>query len=91
MQYVDDPIDYVLRTNGLMERQPEGTNRTMEACEKMDAQLGKLRRQEVDGSVPSGVQQWNMPMPDGEEPETHRGNAHGAKKTTRPARSQAKK
>lgn len=86
IQYVDDPIDYVLRTNGLMERQPEGTSRTMEACEKMDVQLGKLKRQEVEGSVPPGVQQWNRPMPDNEEPHAHRGTTHGAKRRAKPAR-----
>lgn len=86
IQYVDDPIDYVLRTNGLLDVQPEGTDRTPEACEKMDAQIGQMKRQEVDGSVPKGVQQWSTPSPEGEEAKERKATTHGAKRRAKPTK-----
>lgn len=80
IQYIDDPIDYVLKTNGLVDRQPEGTTRTEEACKKADAHLGKIKMQEVNGSVPEGVQMWNRPMPEDDPAEELRTKAHGTKK-----------
>jgi Mn-containing catalase len=59
IQYVDDPIDYVLRTNGLLDHEGTGSDRTKEAVEKVDRQMSKLKMEEVNGSVPAGIQQWN--------------------------------
>lgn len=86
MQYIDDPIDYVLKTNGLMDRQPEGTKRTEEAVTKANGHLSKLRMQEVNGSTPKGVQQWNNPAATGQPADEHKTTAHGAKKRARSTR-----
>jgi Mn-containing catalase len=61
MQYVDDPIEYVLQTNGLLSHEAKGTNRTEDAVEKVNRQLSKLKSAEVGGAVPDGVMQWNDP------------------------------
>jgi len=86
IQYIEDPVDYVLKTNGLLDCQPEGTSRTVEAIRKADAHLSKVRMQEINGATPAGVQQWNTPMPDNETREEHRTATHGAKRRAKPAR-----
>ncbi|MDO6430254.1 manganese catalase family protein [Flavitalea sp. BT771] len=76
IQYIDDPINYVLETNGLLTHEAKGTDRTEDAVQKVNQQLSKLKSQEVNGSTPSGVQQWNNPLPE---------TATGAKETEIPA------
>src|SRR4051812_10978171 len=50
MQYVDDPIEYVLQTNGLLSHEAKGTNRTEDAVKKVNRQLSKLKSAEVNGA-----------------------------------------
>jgi len=61
MQVVDDPIEYVLQTNGLLSHEAKGTDRTEEAVEKANRQMSKLKSAEVNGAIPEGVLQWNDP------------------------------
>lgn len=58
-QYIDDPIDYVMKTNGLMEQQPKRTAETEQNLKETNEQLGKLRSTEINSAMPEGVMQWN--------------------------------
>ena len=61
-QYIEDPIQYVMESNGLLDRQPQGTNRTKEVVDQMDRDMSELKSREVNMAAPvKGEQQWNMP------------------------------
>ena len=81
-QFIEDPIEYILQTNGLLDHQAAGTDRSEEAVRKADLQQSKLRMQEVNGATPPGVQQWNMPAPESHDTDTDKKQAatHGAKR-----------
>lgn len=64
INYVEDPIDYVLQTNGLLAHEAQGTDRTMEGVTKADRQMSKLKSAEVKQALPEGVMQWNKPQPE---------------------------
>jgi len=51
-QYIEDPQEYVSQTNGLIDREPEGTDRTEESVLEKDMQLGKLRSTEIKSATP---------------------------------------
>ena len=61
IQYIDDPLSYVLETNGLLEHEGSGSDRTEEAVQKVNVQMSRLKSQEVNGANPPGLQQWNKP------------------------------
>jgi Mn-containing catalase len=63
IQYVADPIDYVLQTNSLLDHEGSGSDRTDEAVQAINRQMSKLKSEEVNGSFPDGIQQWNQPLP----------------------------
>jgi len=56
--YVEDPLDEVIRTNGLTESEETApvSNKELDAAGK---QLGKQRFQEISKSVPKGTNQWS--------------------------------
>ncbi|MCD8262305.1 MAG: manganese catalase family protein [Bacteroides sp.] len=58
-QYIKDPQEYVTRTNGLTDVEPTGTDRTPEMVEKVNKDLGKIRRKEVDNANPKKDIQWS--------------------------------
>jgi Mn-containing catalase len=60
-QYIEDPIKHVLETNGLLDQQVEGTERTEKEVQMMNEQLSKMRSTEVNASAPIGEQEWNRP------------------------------
>lgn len=60
-QYVDDPIQHVRDTNGLLDQEPAGTDRTEEEVAELDQQLSAQRSAEVNEACPIGEQQWNDP------------------------------
>lgn len=61
-QYIEDPIRYVMQTNGLHNQQPKGTDRTMEEVKKADREMSRVRSEEINMAAPvDGEQQWNMP------------------------------
>ncbi len=63
-QYIEDPIRFVMETNGLQGQTPHGTHRTMETVEQADKELSKLRRTEINIAAPMGEQQqWDVPSP----------------------------
>jgi Mn-containing catalase len=58
-QYVQDPIRFVLDSNGLTTLEPQGTSRTLKGTEDLDAALSKERGSEIDMAVPLGPQAWS--------------------------------
>ena len=60
-QYIEDPVQHVLETNGLLNVKPEGTDRTEKMVSSADKSLGRERSQEVKMASPVGKQQWNDP------------------------------
>src|SRR3569833_3122021 len=59
-RFVEDPIEYVMQTNALLEHEAEGTDRTEDAVTEIERQMSKIKSMEVSSSMPDGVQQWNM-------------------------------
>jgi len=58
-RYIDDPIDYVLSTNGLMNHDIDGTERTETAVRALDKELSKERSAEIKTATPTGENQWS--------------------------------
>ncbi|UYQ95625.1 manganese catalase family protein [Chitinophaga horti] len=59
-QYIDDPVAYVLETNGLLDVEPQGTARTPEGVQAIDEGMSKERGMEIDAAVPIGEQCWSQ-------------------------------
>jgi len=59
-QYVNDPVQYVLDTNGLRNIEPNGTGRTVQETRDLDLQLGQERSAEVNSAVPIGEACWSQ-------------------------------
>ncbi|HVU94607.1 MAG TPA: manganese catalase family protein [Puia sp.] len=76
MQVVEDPIEYVLQTDGLLSHEAKGTTRTEEAVQEANRQTSKLKSAEVNGaSLPDGIMQWNDPRAEekaGRQETTHK-------------------
>ncbi len=58
-QFIEDPIQHILETNGLLQQQPSGTNRTAEMVEEMNRELSATRSEEINLAAPIGEQQWD--------------------------------
>jgi Mn-containing catalase len=57
-QYIQDPLQHVVYTNGLAESLPTGS-RTEETIEKLNKQLSKERSEEINSATPKGENQWS--------------------------------
>lgn len=57
-QYIDSPLEEVRSTNGLVDRKPEGTERTEKEVSQMDQQLAKERSNEVLSATPEKDMSW---------------------------------
>lgn len=57
-QYIDDPLTYVLQTHGLVDCEPQGTDRTLQDMQTKDEQLSKIRSGEVKRAMSEGIMQW---------------------------------
>lgn len=57
-QYIENPLEEVRRTNGLVDREPEGTDRTLEDVCELDKQLAKQRSSEVLSATPMEDMSW---------------------------------
>jgi Mn-containing catalase len=84
VQFIEDPVNYVLETNGLLTHEAAGTDRTEEAVKKVDQQLSGIKSAEVTAATPPGVQQWNHTLPDekADQPEKPNNGAKRRKKST---------
>ncbi len=58
-QYIEDVQNKVVSTNGLVDLEPEGTNRTMESVYQADKKLSKERSEEVKKSTSKKEAQWS--------------------------------
>ncbi|WP_224996739.1 manganese catalase family protein [Cesiribacter sp. SM1] len=58
-QYVDDPIRYVMESDGLQLHKSTGTPRTQEQVEQMNKELGERRSSHIRGSIPKADIQWS--------------------------------
>jgi Mn-containing catalase len=63
IQYIDDPIEHVMQTNGLIDQQISGTERTDKLVQKMDKELSQMRSKEVNAASPLSQQQWSDAFP----------------------------
>jgi Mn-containing catalase len=82
IQYVDDPIAYVLETNGLLEHSAKGTDRTEASVQQFNQQLGKKKSAEVNNANPPGVMQWNQgPMDEEKEAKKQPKNEHATSRS----------
>ena len=61
-QFIEDPIKHVMDTNGLLEQQAKGTDRTEEMVQELNAELSEQRSAEIKAAAPMGPQQWNTTM-----------------------------
>ncbi|WP_343671255.1 manganese catalase family protein [Chitinophaga sp.] len=59
-QYIDDPVSYVLETNGLTDISPRGTARTLQGVEEIDHGMSAQRSEEINMAVPIGEQVWSQ-------------------------------
>lgn len=57
-QYIDDPVEQVRSTNGLLDIEPEGTNRTEDMVCEMDKELAKLRSKQILSATPDKDMKW---------------------------------
>lgn len=57
-QYIDNPLEEVVKTNGLLDRKPEGTDRTEEEVRKYDSTMAKERSTEILSATPEKDMQW---------------------------------
>lgn len=58
-EYIDEPHQHVIQTQGMTEQPIKGTNRTRGEIEQMDRQLSQQRSQEIKSAVGSGSNQWS--------------------------------
>ena len=58
-QFIDDPIQYVMETNGLTTHQPNGTDRTMNSVDKANEELGTTRSKKIKAATPMEGIQWS--------------------------------
>jgi Mn-containing catalase len=58
-QFIEDPIQHILETNGLQQQQPSGTNRTAETVMELNRELSSTRSEEINVAAPIGEQQWD--------------------------------
>lgn len=58
-QYIDHPQEQVESTDGLIDLEPKGTDRTEESVKKMDQALGRERSYEIKSATPEENLQWS--------------------------------
>ena len=58
-EYIEDPIEHVLNTNGLLNEEISGTEMTMEKARKKTEEVSKMRTEQIKSSIPKGDNQWS--------------------------------
>lgn len=59
-QYIENPIEYVESTHGLLNEPISGTHQTMESAELLTIQVSKQRSSEIKNSIPKNENSWNL-------------------------------
>jgi Mn-containing catalase len=57
--YIDDPIQHVLQTSGLVSDQPTGTSLNEDKVQQMNKQLGQQRSQQIKQATSTTPNQWS--------------------------------
>jgi Mn-containing catalase len=57
--YIEDPIQHVVESKGMLGHRVEGTSRTMESVEKKNKEMSKQRSEEVKSKTPKDGNQWS--------------------------------
>jgi Mn-containing catalase len=61
-QYIEDPIQHVLETNGLLDQKVNGSERSPKDVQLQDKEMSSLRSMQVNEACPVGEEmQWNDP------------------------------
>jgi len=63
-QYIEDPIQNVIETNGLLDCEPKGTARTLAGTDEINFGRSKEKSEEVKTAMPKGEQHWNSSYPE---------------------------
>lgn len=58
-QFIDNPLENVEETNGLLDAEPQGTERTEESVRNMDEKLAKERSEQILSATPKNDLEWN--------------------------------
>jgi Mn-containing catalase len=61
-QFIEDPIRHVMETNGLLNQEVDGTDRTEDMVQALNEELSEIRSGEINAASPMGPQQWNKPL-----------------------------
>jgi hypothetical protein len=74
-----------METNGLLEHEATGTDRTEAGVQKLNKEIGRQKSTEVNNANPPGLMQWNKPLKEGKDntkshAKTGNGTASHAKK-----------
>lgn len=57
-QYIADPVEKVNQTDGLIDCEPEGTDRTEEIVQEIDRDLARTRSEEINNKTPTAEMSW---------------------------------
>ncbi|NJK86323.1 MAG: manganese catalase family protein [Bacteroidales bacterium] len=57
--YIENPVQYVDKTNGLTEKKTSGTSRTKESVRNLDEKLSQKRSEEIKSAVRNKEMQWS--------------------------------
>ena len=87
MQYIDDPIEHVMQTNGLVDQQIAGTERTDKMVNKMNKELSTMRSQEVNAASPLKEQQWSNNLSSNGDGQTNTKSSSTSKTKSKSART----
>lgn len=59
-QYIEDPLQMVRETDGLLNLKPVGTDRTEKTVAKENKALSKIKSQEIKKAIPKSGNQWSI-------------------------------
>lgn len=58
-QYIEDPIQHVVESEGMLKHGIQGTDRTQESVEETNRKLSRERSEHVKSRIPKGMNQWS--------------------------------
>ncbi len=58
-EYIEDPVSHVLKTNGLLNEEVKGSDRTPESAKEKSVKLSKEKVEAIKKSIPEGEKQWS--------------------------------
>lgn len=90
-RYIDDPIAHVAATNGLVDDEIKGTDRTDATVDKMNKELSKVRYEEIDSATPMHDKQWSTYETNERTPGNESAGASSRRAGTSKSKSTSKK